>query len=214
MKSNLLALLLLSALAGNAFCSDRARSAFRTLGVDVPEMTLQLTSGGKPLAVPVTPGTRSEPMSYKGPALMVFRQDAGGAAFSTELPPGGGPFLLLWTKAADGSVRLFGVLDESPEVFPAGATRVVNTSSSALGVRMGAERLDLPAGAAHVFPPPPATQRTQAFQVLRDGAGGTDAVFSNNWAANPSLRTLVVIGESGGTVTVRRFPELPLPAKR
>lgn len=214
MKSKFPAFLIVLVVAvRSVWGSEASVFKFRTLGVDVPPMEFELVARGKTTKVPVLPDTRSEVFSHKGSPSVVLRQIPGGATYSAGLPASGGPFLLVWTKADDGGACLR-VVDESPGVFPAGSTCVLNASAKALGASIGGQRFELPGGEMRIVPPPSPACRTQVFQVFRDEAGGAEAAFSNNWAVTPSLRTLVVIQDSGGAVAVRRFTEMVVPPTR
>lgn len=100
--------------------------------------------------------------------------------------------LVLLQKTDQGvSARM---LDDGPKVFPGGSYRVINMLAEEVGVLIAKQPHVVPASGEKVIEAKPAGEgRTVFFQLYQLANKDRRLLFSNNWAFNNLLRTLVVI---------------------
>ena len=95
--------------------------------------------------------------------------------------------------------------------FPAGSYKFMNYSNQAVKANVGSDSLSLISQQTgllkgHIDP----QKRTNFTQICSDMGGNSKLLYSNNWAINPTLRTMVFINQSaepGSPITVKRLTD-------
>ncbi len=193
---------------------DQVAAQFRV--IITPDLTSgewQYVQGGKPVRLGVQSDARSPIQAYRGPATIVLQEPAPGSrSFAATLPKSKDLLLLVPGVGADGQPHVR-ILKDDLKSFPMGSTLFVNAGTIPLTVRVAATESPLPPNDQLLVPP--SGEKTSFVQILREGPDGMEPVLSNNWANNPSMRTLLLLSNDVTQplrVTALRVSE-PTPAK-
>jgi hypothetical protein len=164
-------------------------------------------------AVPLLLGRVTEPLSApggEGPMQLRKLGDAPEAEpwMKVNRPETGDFLVLLWRDSAKGdwSQARSLVLQDNPEVAPAGRVRIVNLSPVPVAVVFGGERIKLEAGKFYQRSVP--VGKDTEFQLgAVTHAGDLDRFHAGSLFQNPGERSLVVIYRADGVQ-----PRRPLKA--
>lgn len=200
-----LLLILLAVILPDAVAQSSAQPPpprFRTLGLGVDCSDLFYNLKDKDVPISVVEDTRSDFYELPAGDKVTFYKVTQGADTSVVRTPvadavltGGGRLPLLIFSASTGGSGSYKVevLPDDLSSFPAGTYRVLNRTGIPLGCLLaGSPTVVPPDGSALLEKKPAEGMRTLFFQVYPVGGKSSQPLYSNNWAWNAALRTLVV----------------------
>lgn len=174
--------------------------SFRTLGLGFSGEDLFYLKDNKDVPLSVTEDTRSPLFSQPGGTVLdLYRLEKNAESevkrvpvVSVDLSKGGSLPLLLFSPGEKAPV--VEVLDDSLRVFPAGSYRVLNRLEEEVGALFGKSPTTVPGRSDRVIDGGKERNENTLFvQLYLLARKPQKLVFSNNWAFNASLRTLVVV---------------------
>ena len=187
--------------------------AFRILGAGVIAEDLFYSSGGKAIPVRISTEMRSVYYNYTGPRghLDFFRQVPGPdgklikqTVAAVDLTGVGNRPLLIFLQhssvAGTYAVRTF---SDTVNDVPPGGFRFVNFTTRRIAMKFGQQKLIIPPGEQLIVKgEPPAESKineVKLFGVLLNDE--VRAIYSNLWAYNPEMRTIVLISPTNLNAT-------------
>ena len=193
---------------------------FRTIGVDCDISGLNYLQEKTNKPVLIQQDTRSLFYDYKGGETVLFyriKPDADGTpvrvpAGEANLKGGGiWPLLIFFQNPRNPDQFRIQVTPDDLVNFPAGSYKFMNYSNQAVKANVGSDSLSLISQQTgllkgHIDP----QKRTNFTQICSDMGGNSKLLYSNNWAINPTLRTMVFINQSaepGSPITVKRLTD-------
>ena len=205
---------------------------FRVLGWDLDVADIFYETGGKVRPLLVPSGVRSAFYKYNGPSTLVFfrlKKDEKGndvrvPAASLDLAPCGKWPLILFTKSGNKQPPEYTLraIPDDLDSFPASTYEFFNMTRVPVTVKLGADTFTLGAQELKQSKVTLSGGKTTVYaSVVYNGPKGPVRVYGNNWACNPTERTVVFVREDPQTpsgATARRviesaiFPPEPLPA--
>lgn len=135
----------------------------------------------------------------RGNELRFYRIEKGADGTEQRIPvveaviPEGMKYpLVVFSPAGDGLSA--NVIDDGLEAFPGGTYRVFNRLDYEVGLIVGKERSLADKGSVVLLRGVPEEgRRVLLVQILRKKGQDVPLLFSNKWAFNPQLRTMVLI---------------------
>lgn len=207
--------------AGPAAAGASKPGMFRTLGLGVSGEALFYSLDGQDVPVTVTADARSgfflcppvESVEFYKKVARADGTEQRVPVARAVLAPGGSLPLLVFLPARKGEMELaVEVLDDSLSEFPAGSFRVLNRTEANMGIIIGPAKSEIPALMSKVLSGPGGGSTVFFQGYLLSPAGGR-LIFSNNWAFNERLRTLVVIAPSASPTEPPSFRRIVEPAE-
>ena len=193
---------------------------FRTIGGNCDISGLNYFQEKADKAVSVQQDTRSLFYDYKGGETVLFYRIKPGAdgtplrvpAGEANLKMGGTwPLLIFFQDPRNPEQVRIQVTPDDLTNFPAGSYKFMNYSGQAVKANVGSDSLSLISQQTGLLKGRIDPQkRTNFTQIRSDASGNSKLLYSNNWAINPTLRTMVFINqrtEPGSPITVKRLTD-------
>lgn len=182
---------------------------FRLLGLGIQSSELFYSMDGADIPVVIAEDYRSPFYQRPGGGALRFytmEKTASGdllrhQALTVALPENMRFPLILISQS--GNSLAARVLDDGEKAFPGGSYRVLNELDYDVGVVLGQSRQLIRKRSEVVLEDRGGDKRTRQVQVYRDKGKEAVLLFSNNWAFNKALRTLVLINPGSG---ISEFP--------
>lgn len=183
---------------------------FRIFGWDEASSDLNYWQA-KDVNVVIYQDTRSVFYKYAGPAQIVFYRIVTGSGGSIVRVPaaqanleGAGPWPLLLFFKTPGSPGKYtvDVLPDDLKSFPPGTYKFANFTYGPVSGKLGAQSFQLQSRDIRLLRGQTEPGRTTLFaEIDTDGPDGKTPVYTNNWAFQPQMRTLVFVKQSTDSST-------------
>jgi hypothetical protein len=183
---------------------------FRLFGWDEASSDLNYWQA-KDLNVSIYQDTRSVFYKYAGPAQILFYRIVTGSDGNIVRVPaaqanleGEGPWPLLIFFKTPGSPGKYtvDVLPDDLKSFPPGTYKFANFTNGPVSGKLGAQSFQLQSRDIRLLRGQTEPGRTTLFaEIDTDGPGGETPVYTNNWAFQLQMRTLVFVKQSNDTST-------------
>lgn len=192
---------------------------FRTFGWDGASSDLNYWQS-KDVNVATFQDTRSIFYKYTGPAQMIlYRVLTGTDGRIVRVPvvtanlqdAGPWPLLILFTGTGAPPTYTVQVLPDDLKSFPPGSYKFANYTNGPISGALGTQSFQLQPGGIQLLRGRPVPPLTTMFAAVYVGAGGDRTpVYTNNWAFEPLMRTLVFVKQSSDSssgIVARRIIE-------
>jgi hypothetical protein len=183
---------------------------FRIFGWDEASSDLNYWQA-KDLGVVIYQDTRSVFYKYAGPAQIIFYRIVTGSDGNIVRVPaaqanleGEGPWPLLIFFKTPGSPGKYSVdvLPDDLKSFPPGSYKFANFTNGPISGKLGPQSFQLQTRDIRLLRGQTEPGRTTLFaEIDTGGPDGKTPVYTNNWAAQPQMRTLVFVKQSSDSST-------------
>ena len=184
---------------------------FRVFGWDNASADLNYAQAGKDVSAEIYEDLRSPFYDYAGPATITFYRVKTGADGKIERTPaaeadlsgaGSWPLLLFFVVPGGSGNYKVQVIPDDLNSFPAGSFKFANYTDVPISGSLGTQNFELhPTEMQTLLCLPSANTTTVFATVYAQTAQGKITVYTNNWALQPLMRTLVFVRKGSDSST-------------